>query len=148
MGSSEYGEDGIRSDRKLFFPNPCIWIYAEEGRQEAIQEELQEYDIEREWGWWDDEIDYSGQIEFAYQENGQISSAEYIRSSYTHGTYDSDGTIYFDEMGRMIYNEHYVTHGGDSHIYLYEGDSDKPWACLDWCSFVPDFESIYIYERE
>ena len=148
IGYSEYKEDGSRSDSRLYLPNACICIYDEEGRLNAIQEELQEYDIEREWGWWDKDIDYSGQMKFTYQKNGMISEVEYIRSSYTHGTYDSDGTIFYDEKGRMIYNEHYVTHGTDAHIYLYEGDSDKPWACLDWCSFVPGFESIYIYERE
>ena len=135
-------------DGKEYLSYPCICIYDAQGRLEAIQEELQEYDIEMEWGWWDEDIDYSGQIEFRYEENGQISTVEYFRSSYTHGTYDSSGTIYYDEKGRMIYNDHYVTHGGDSHIYLYDGDANKPWACLNWCSFVPGFESVYVYERD
>ena len=133
-------------DGKEYLPYPCTCIYDAKGRLEAIQEELQEEDIERDWGWWDEDIDYSGQIEFHYEGNNRLSTVEYFRSSYTHGTYDSSGTIYYDEKGRMLYNDHYVTHGGDSHIYLYDGDAGKPWACLNWCSFVPGFESIYIYE--
>lgn len=135
-------------DYKEYFPYPCTCIYDASGRLEAIREELQDYDIEMGWGWWDDAVDYSGQMEFNYEKSGQLSTVEYLRSSYMHGSYDSSGTIYYDGEGRMIDNSHYVTHGGDSHIYLYKEDSDKPWACLNWCSFVPGFETIYIYEQD
>ena len=135
-------------DYKEYFPYPCTCIYDASGRLEAIREELQDYDIEMGWGWWDDAVDYSGQMEFNYEKSGQLSTVEYLRSSYMHGSYDSSGTIYYDGEGRMIDNSHYVTHGGDSHIYLYKEDSDKPWVCLNWCSFVPGFESIYIYEQD
>lgn len=128
-----------------YFPYSCRTVYGIDGRLKAIQEELQEYDIEMGWGWWDDSIDYSGQISFDYYEDGTIKSADYIRSSYTHGTTDSNGNITYDQKGRMIYNDYYVTHGGDASIYVYEEDSDMPWCVLCWCSYAPGFEAAYLF---
>ncbi len=45
----------------------------------------------------------------------------------------------------MIYNNYYITHGGDAGIYVYEEDSDMPWCVLHWCSFAPGFESGYLF---
>lgn len=128
-----------------YFPYSCRTVYDTNGRLKAIQEELQEEDKEKEWGWWDDSIDYSGQTVFDYYEDGALKSAEYIRSSYTHGTTDSSGNIIYDKKGRMIYNEYYVTHGGHASIYLYEEDSDMPWCVLRWCSYAPGFENAYLF---
>lgn len=128
-----------------YFPYPCRTVYDADGRLKAIQEELQEEDIEREWGWWDDSIDYSGQIELDYYEDGTIKSVDYIRSSYTHGTTDSSGNIVYDKKGRMIYNPYYITHGSDADIYVYEEDSDIPWCVLHWCSYAPGFEAAYLF---
>ena len=128
-----------------FFPYPCRTVYDTDDRLKAIQEELQEEDTEKDWGWWDDRIDYSGQIAFDYYEDGTIKSADYVRSSYTHGTTDSSGTIVYDKKGRMIYNDYYITHGNDAGIYLYEEDSDMPWCVLCWCSFAPGFETAYLF---
>lgn len=128
-----------------YFPYSCRTVYDTNGRLKAIQEELQEYDIEREWGQWDDSIDYSGQIAFDYHEDGTLKSADYFRSSYTHGTTDSSGNIVYDQKGRMIYNDYYITHGGDASIYVYEEDSDMPWCELHWCSYAPGFEAVYLF---
>lgn len=128
-----------------YFPYSCRTVYDADGRLEAIQEELQEYDIERGWGWWDDSIDYSGQITFDYYEDGTLKNADYFRSSYTHGTTDSSGNIVYDQKGRMIYNNYYITHGGDASIYVYEEASNMPWCELHWCSFAPGFEAAYLF---
>ena len=136
------------SDDSEYFPYPCRTVYNTDGRLQAIQEELQEEDIEREWGWWDDDIDYSGQIAFEYDTDGTIRHAEYVRSSYTHGTTDSSGTIDYDENGRMIENDYYITHGGHTDIFLYEGDSTMPFCVFHWCSFAPGFENIYLFLPE
>ena len=128
-----------------YFPYPCKIIYGKDDRIMAIQEELQEEDIERGWGYWDDSIDYSGQIAFTYYEDGTIKNVDYFRSSYTHGTGDSSGNIVYDQKGRMIYNDYYVTHGGDAGIYVYEEDSRMPWCELHWCSFVNGFEDAYLF---
>ncbi|MDE6435613.1 MAG: hypothetical protein K2L07_15475, partial [Lachnospiraceae bacterium] len=128
-----------------YFPYPCRTVYDTDGRLIAIQAELQEEDLEGNWGWWDDSIDYSGQITFDYYEDGTVKSADYVRSSYTYGTTDSSGNIVYDQKGRMIYNEYYITHGSDASIYLYEEDSDMPWCVLCWCSYAPGFESVYLF---
>lgn len=128
-----------------YFPYPCRTVYDTDGSLKAIQEELQEEDMERNWGWWDDSIDYSGQIALDYYEDGTIKSVDYIRSSYSHGTSDSNGNIVYDKKGRMIYNDYYMTHGSDADIYVYEEDSDMPWCVLHWCSFAPGFETAYLF---
>ncbi|MDE5951235.1 MAG: hypothetical protein K2H12_06630, partial [Acetatifactor sp.] len=120
-------------------------VYDEAGRLKAIQEELQKEDIEEYWGWWDESIDYSGQIEMQYRDDGTISDVEYHHSSYKYGTSDSSGIIEYDEKGRMLYNEYYITHGEDVDIYLYEEDSDMPWCVIYWCCFAPGFEDIYLF---
>lgn len=128
-----------------YFCYPCRTVYDTEGRLYALQEEMQAYDIEINWGWWDESSDYSGQMEFSYYEDGTIKNVDYIRSSYTHGTTDSSGYIYYDEKGRMIYNDYYITHGGDSSILLYEDDSTMPWCVFHWCSYLPGFEEVYLF---
>lgn len=128
-----------------YFPYSCRTVYDTDGRLKAIQEELQEEDMERNWGWWDDSIDYSGQIALEYYEDGTLKSVDYFRSSYTHGTSDSSGNIVYDKKGRMIYNDYYMTHGSNAGIYLYEEDSDMPWCVFHWSSYAPGFETAYLF---
>ena len=142
---SDDGELTAVSDGRVYLPHACVLHYDENGRLKDIQEEMQPYDIEEGWGWWDGSIDYSGQMEFFYREDGTLKEVEYLRSSYTHGTWDSHGTIQYDEQGRMIIDSYYVTHGGDASIYLYEGDEMRPWARVDWCSFMPGIESVSVF---
>ncbi|MBD5528285.1 MAG: hypothetical protein HDR02_07750 [Lachnospiraceae bacterium] len=136
-------DEGV--DQGEYLLGSCHTVYDEEGRLKAIQEELQKEDIEEYWGWWDESIDYSGQIEMQYRNDGTISDVEYHRSSYRYGTSDSSGIIEYDEKGRMLYNEYYITHGEDADIYLYEEDSDMPWCVIYWCCFAPGFEDIYLF---
>lgn len=70
---------------------------------------------------------------------------EYIRSPNRYGTFDSRGDIEYDEKGRMLSNEYYVTHGEHMDIYLYEEDSDMPWGVIRWCCSAPGFEDIYLF---
>lgn len=139
-------EGGI--DEGDYLPYSCRTVYDEDGRLKAVQEELQEEDIERNWGWWDESIDYSGKIEWLYRDDGTISHVEYGRSSYGHGTFDSSGDIEYDSRGRMLCNDYYITHGSDSDIYLYEEDSDMPWCMIRWCCYAPGFEEVYLFLPE
>lgn len=132
-------------DQGEYLPDSCRTIYDEEGRLTAIQEELQEEDKEEGWGWWDESVDYSGQIEIWYRDDGTVSNMEYIRSPNRYGTFDSRGDIEYDEKGRMLSNEYYVTHGEHMDIYLYEEDSDMPWGVIRWCCSAPGFEDIYLF---
>lgn len=124
---------------------PCRTVYDEEGRLMAIREELLEEDLEEGWRSWEEGIDYSGQIEIKYRDDGTVSEVEYLRPYYRYGTFDSSGYIEYDEKGRMLSNEYYITHGSDIDIYLYEEDSDMPWGVIRWCCFAPGFEDIYLF---
>ena len=129
-------------DKGEYLPYPCRTVYGEDGRLKAIQGELLPEDIEGNWGWWDESIEYSGQIEFIYDADGTVSDVEYI--CYSIG-FDSSGDIEYDKKGRMVRNDYYVTHGGDTAFYLYDGDSDMPWCVIRWCCFRPGFENIYLF---
>lgn len=124
---------------------PCRMVYDGKGRITAIQEELLEEDVEEGWRSWEEDIDYSGQIEIKYRDDGTVSGVEYFRPYYRYGTSDSSGVIEYDEQGRMLANEYYITHGSDINIYLYEEDSDMPWCMICWCSYSPGFAGIYLF---
>jgi hypothetical protein len=47
----------------------------------------------------------------------------------------------------MIYNSFYVTHGLDIITYLYDEDSKRPWAILQWCSICNGFIEIFLFEE-
>ncbi len=142
-----YKGSGEENGKGEYLCYPCWTVHDETGRLKLIREELQQCDREK-WGWWDEGIDYSGQMEIFYDGEGNINSIEYLRSSYSHGTSDSTGRILYDDKGRMVYNSFYITHGGDAWIFLYEGDSDMPWCVLRWCSYLPGFEEAYLFLQQ
>lgn len=137
------GGDGVYQGEYLC--GPCRMVYDGKGRITAIQEELQEEDLEEGWRSWEEDIDFSGQIEIKYRDDGTVSSVEYFRPYYRYGTSDSSGVIEYDEQGRMLANEYYITHGSDINIYLYEDDGDMPWCMICWCSSSPGFADIYLF---
>ena len=126
---------------KGYLPGPSKCVYDTTGRIEAIQEDLLDFDAEMGWGGGDTDIDYSGQIKFSYDKSGHLTAADYLRSSYSYGTWDSSGDILYDKSGRMIMNSYYVTHGGQDHIFLYAGDAKMPWACI----YLDNDQFIQIY---
>lgn len=85
-------------------------------------------------------------IEFTYHENGQLQKIDYRHTTYLFGTYSSKLKSYFDEQGRLMYEDVYVTHGSMDYYYLYEGDSKTPKYCLllDFMhsTWIPEF-TIY-----
>ncbi|MDR0287385.1 MAG: hypothetical protein LBI03_06760 [Clostridiales bacterium] len=71
--------------------------------------------------------DSPGEIELTYNNNNLIS-AKYNRIYYGMDNTDSRGTIHYDENGRMIFMDAYVTHGSLYDFYLYNGKEQQPWA--------------------
>jgi len=150
------GYSGSDSPSELldYLKNPCVLFYDSNGRLEAIREELDEegrllreatankhaevrieYPPDYFWG-------YDQEFEFSYYENGVISHVKY--KCPWPGTDLSD--IYYDEMGRMLYSEHYITHGHHYTFFLYDGIAERPWAYINWCSSnMCWFDEIYMF---
>jgi hypothetical protein len=99
------------------------------------------------------------EIKLSYQDNGNLDTITYFCSQWVYGTYGSDGNIHYDEEGRMIYEDAYVTHGTFYNYYFYNDDEKIPWACIyvdsmPYSGSVKDgieydygqYYSIYLYE--
>jgi hypothetical protein len=144
------GYEGGGETVKEFLSYSCTCVYDAGGNIDAILEDMPERvekELERMEGA-DLSDRLSGSIAFDDRENGNIRTVEYLRDTFTHGTTDSSGKIYYDEAGRMIRNAYYITHGRHNNIFLYEKDSKRPWACLYWCNFGNGFEDIHLFLPE
>lgn len=135
-----YNGEVDNGDWKQYFLAPFTCIYDEKGRMTSIT--MEKVPALR------DRLNFdncAGQMEMDYGENGDRKSMQYSRNGSLYGSWDCSGMIEFDDKGRMIYNEHYVTHGYHYNYFLYEGDSDKPWACIYWCGYSPGFDAVYLF---
>jgi len=113
------------------------FIYDEKNRLSEIHEEFTEEDkkfLSDDFGIEDFSSIFSGKITLGYSENGKLILLNYGYHFANHGTWESSGEIYYDEQGRMIYRDYYITHGTHYCIYLYEGESKRPWAYIELCS--------------
>lgn len=86
-------------------------------------------------------------IDFSYHENGELQKIDYRHTTYLFGTYSSRLKSYFDDKGRLLYEDVYVTHGSMDYYYIYNGNSETPIYCLllDFMhsTWIPEF-TIYI----
>jgi len=46
----------------------------------------------------------------------------------------------------MTHGDYYITHGRHYYIYLYEGESDRPWACIGFCTFGGGLSDFYLFQ--
>lgn len=125
-----YNADIYEPDR-LNSLNVCS--YDKSGKLEKIEGRLSQSDIEK---FLDEktltefkDADKS-EIKLSYQDNGNLDTITYYHSQWVYGTYGDEGEIHYDERGRMIYEDAYVTHGSFYNYYLYNGDEKKPWVCI------------------
>lgn len=116
---------------KSYFWYPCYFSYRPDGKLKEIQEEIPEDRFDEEF--LDIREDYFGGMEFEYDENGILKKVDYHHSSYFYGTGDMGGTIDFDEQGRMVHSNYYITSGRHDNFYFYLEDEKRPWAVIDWC---------------
>lgn len=144
----EFGEEGEvvsvsndHADTKSFFVFPCHVAYHGDGRVKKIEEEIPEDRFSEEF--LEFRENYFGDIEFKYSKAGTLKKIEYSHSPDFYGTGDSAGHVDFDEQGRMVHNNFYVTSGVHDMFYFYRGEERRPWAVLDWCY---DIWSVRVYQ--
>lgn len=76
--------------------------------------------------------------EYTYDERGVLRVRYWARNSWINETGTTNSSIwsYFDELGRVIYERSYITHGSMELYYFYEGESMIPayglFLDLDW----------------
>ena len=58
------------------------------------------------------------------KDNNKIVKVEYSADPKEHGTYNSSGTVYYDEQERPFYKSYYSTSGTRYTIYLYNTEGD------------------------
>jgi len=94
----------------------------------------------------DDETQYILWIDYEYYDNGKIKHRSYMHNSYVFGTWASTWESYFDELGRVEYEDIYITHGSMDYYYIYFDDSTQPAYELvldhNLGSWIPELKEI------
>lgn len=85
-------------------------------------------------------------IDYEYYDNGNLKSRSYWHNGSVFGTSYMTWNSYFDETGRIVYEDIYLTHGSLDIYYIYSDNSDKPAYILklDNCSgeWMPEFTGL------
>ncbi len=102
-------------------------------------------------------LDYQDKT-YSKDENDEIVKVEYTMDAEKYGTYNSSGELFYDNSGRPLYKEYYVTSGTRYTYYLYNED-DKLVQIFDFGGMAytglednPNIEigidfQTYIFER-
>lgn len=81
-------------------------------------------------------------LDIKYSDHNIINKVKYQRSTLIYGTFDSNGVALYDDFGRLVYTDSYITHGRLYNYYLYSGDNKRPWLCVSLDSMSNDGELI------
>lgn len=96
--------------------------------------------------------------EYVKDDNGATIKVEYSSDTFTYGTYNSSGTLYYDSLERPVYRDYYVTSGRRCSYYIYDDQGEisqildfggMPYKGLeenDDIAIGVDFE-VYMFER-
>lgn len=94
----------------------------------------------------DSELDPILWIDYEYYDNGNLKSRLYWHNGYVFGTWYTTWDAYFDEQGRIAYEDIYITHGSWDTYYIYMDDTSKPAYILDldnnMGSWIPEFRKV------
>lgn len=71
------------------------------------------------------------QIDYEYYDNGELKCRQYRHGSFVFGSWGTTWDSCFDEMGRLVYEDTYVTHGSLDTYYIYTDDTNQPTYILD-----------------
>ena len=83
--------------------------------------------------WWEGmevKDDFFISIDWVYRSDGTLCRKYYYHNSRVFGTAGQSQWTYYDELGRPIYRDEYITHGSHVYYYIYDGDGMKPKYCL------------------
>lgn len=75
-------------------------------------------------------------MHYIYRNDGTLYHKEYFHEQYLFGTSSQYISSDYDELGRIIYQYSYITHGAIEQFYIYGSREDRPDYCLsldgDW----------------
>lgn len=69
-------------------------------------------------------------IDFLYRNDGTLFFRDYWHDPYVFGTTLCGMESFYDESGRVIYENGYITHGDLEYYYIYEDEGEIPAYCL------------------
>lgn len=82
-------------------------------------------------------------IDYAYYGNENLKSRFYWHAGLLFGSSHTTWNCYFDEQGRIMHEDSYITHGSYETYYIYTDDTEEPAYILnlDNCmgEWIPDF---------
>ncbi len=70
-------------------------------------------------------------IRFLYRDDGTLYRRVYSHNGFVFGTTYQSMSSYYDERGRLVYENCYITHGSLDYYYIYTDDSQDPAYCLE-----------------
>ncbi|MBQ8821567.1 MAG: hypothetical protein IJZ82_02910 [Lachnospiraceae bacterium] len=70
--------------------------------------------------------DVALRITYRYHTNGEVAYRAYFHNPFILGTTSSSIKTWFDEQGRPVYEQAYITHGSLNWYYIYEDDDKTP----------------------
>ena len=65
------------------------------------------------------------EISYVCNDDGKRTKAEYKSDSQTYGTYNSEGTVYFDSEENAVLKRYYTTDATRYTAYVYDGNELK-----------------------
>lgn len=70
-------------------------------------------------------------IDYEYYDNGNLKSRSYRHNGYIFSTWYTVWDCFFDEQGRITYEDIYITHGSMDTYYIYTDATREPTYILD-----------------
>ena len=71
------------------------------------------------------------EIDYIYRDDGTLFYRDYWHTTYLYMTNDSSLQSFYDEKGRVVYEDGYITSGDQEYFYLYAEGRDVPVCKLD-----------------
>lgn len=136
-----------RWEDDLIPPTP-EWLGAENYQEEKEYDEdgrLIKLDSSGEFEEWDGERLWIYSLEWTYDENGVVRYRCFGRNGMFFSSTTPGQNGYYDEMGRLVYERGYITHGHTETYYIYEGENTTPAYCLHLDFSAPFYFPVFVY---